>query len=317
MFKIINHYRKLTFEEKTIFMTRFSILLNIVLAVGKFILAFFKGIFFFVAGLVNVFITIAKLECYLGVKKGKDEQAFKEHNFMIGLFLLASGLQYGIYMARLIFSNVETANYGMMLGIGIACVSFIELAVAIRGLFNAIGKGHYYRNIKLINLCSALTAIALTEMALMSFASETDSRFIDGIFGLVVGFFIILIAIFVFVAPKYSILDREHNVYRKINGSIEEQVFKIELTHSKFYANYYYEGQIKDNIVDGRIQKGKSPIWKWNIWILILVFTLSEILIFPYAFIAFINYFKNGRLIDHLDKKMLELGYEKIRESEE
>ena len=56
---------------------------------------------------------------------------------------------------------------------------------------------------------------------------------------------------------------------------------------------------------------------KWNIWIKILVFTLSEILIFPYAVGALVSYFKNGKLVSHLDKKMAEIGYIKIRESEE
>ena len=313
---LIDRYRKFSFEERTIFMTRFSILFNALMAIGKIFLAFFQGIFFFVAGFVNIFIMIAKLECYIGVKE-QDDKKFNEHNLMIGLFLISAGLQYAIYMTRLLFHNVSGSNYGMVLGICIACVSFVELAVAIKGCFNAVGKGHYYRNIKLINLCSALTAIALTEMALMGFASDMDSSFIDGLFGLVVGGIIILIGVFIFVAPKFSILDREHNIYKKNDGQIDDQEFKIELTKSKFYAPYYYEGTIKNKIVDDRIKKGRSPIWQWNIWLLILVFTLSEILIFPYAIGALVNYFKNGALVKKLDHKMMELGYQKIQESEE
>lgn len=313
---LINTYRNFSFEEKTIFTTKFSIVFNAVLGIAKFILAFFQGIFFFVAGFINIFVMIAKLECYIGVKEQEDK-TFEEHNFMIGLFLIFAGLQYAIYMGRLLFSDVPTAQYSMFLGIVIACVSFVELGVAIKGCFNSVGKGHYYRNIKIINLASALTAIVLTEIALMSFAAEGDSRIIDGTFGLAVGAINILLGIFIMVAPKVSILDREHNVYKAIDTSISNQEFKIELTHSKFYGNYYYEGYIKDGIVDGRIKKGKSPIWKWNIWIKILVFTLSEILIFPYAGGALVSYFKNGKLVSHLDKKMEELGYIKIRESEE
>ena len=313
---LINTYRIFSFEEKTIFTTKFSIVFNAVLAIAKFILAFFQGIFFFVAGFINIFVMIAKLECYIGVKEQEDK-TFEEHNFMIGLFLIFAGLQYAIYMGRLIFSDVPTAQYSMFLGIVIACVSFVELGVAIKGCFNSVGKGHYYRNIKIINLASALTAIVLTEIALMSFAAEGDSRIIDGTFGLAVGAINILLGIFIMVAPKVSILDREHNVYKAIDTSISNQEFKIELTHSKFYGNYYYEGYIKDGIVDGRIKKGKSPIWKWNIWIKILVFTLLEILIFPYAGGALVSYFKNGKLVSNLDKKMEELGYIKIRESEE
>ena len=72
--------------------------------------------------------------------------------------------------------------------------------------------------------------------------------------------------------------------------------FAIQLTYSKYYANYYYKGVQSGNLVDGRIVKGKTPIWKWNIWLLIIVMILSEILIFPYAIGALVFYFKNGKL---------------------
>ena len=68
MLKIINQYRGLSFEDKTIFTTRLSILINFVLGIGKAILSIFFGIFFLVAAIVNFFITLTKLDCYLGIK---------------------------------------------------------------------------------------------------------------------------------------------------------------------------------------------------------------------------------------------------------
>ena len=70
---LINTYRNFSFEEKTIFTTKFSIVFNAVLGIAKFILAFFQGIFFFVAGFINIFVMIAKLECYIGVKEQEDK----------------------------------------------------------------------------------------------------------------------------------------------------------------------------------------------------------------------------------------------------
>lgn len=315
--ELISKYRSLTFENKTIFTTKFSIGFNLLLAIGKFILAIvFKNVFFFVAGVLNIFFLVSKLECYLGIKKPLS-MPFKKRNFLIGMFLYFAGLQYIIYMGRMLYADVELMSYNMFLGISIACVSFVELAIAIKGCFNSFGKGHYYRNIKLINLCSAFTAIVLTEVALMSFAFEGDSKTIDGIFGVAVGAFILLISIFIFVAPRVSILDREHNVYRSINevNALQEEI-KIQLTFSKYYRNHYYVAKKEGNIIDGHLIQGKSPLHNWNIYIKILVIVLSEILIFPYAVGALVFYFKNGSLIKKLDDKMEKMGYEKIIEKE-
>ena len=313
MLKIVNHYRSLSFEEKTIFTTRISILINALLAAGKFLLSFFFGVFFLVAAVVNVFIMGSKLQCYLG-ERYPHKKTFEYRNKMIGVFLLLAGLQYAIYMGRMIFTDVEVMKYDMILGISVACVAFVELAIAIKGCFNSFGKGHYYRNIKLISLCSALTAIVLTEVALTSFAAETDTRVMDGLFGMIVGAIIVLIAIYIFIAPRVSIVDREHNVYTLKEGftKIEEDEVKVQLTNSKFYGDYIYVGKVDGNTVDGHIVKGKSPILKWNIYVKILIIVLSEILIFGYAFGALVFHFKCRNIINKLDVIMLEKGYEKV-----
>lgn len=313
MLKIVDHYRSLSFEEKTIFTTRISILINATLAIGKFLLSFFFGVFFLVAAIVNVCIMASKLECYLG-ERYPHKKTFEYRNKMIGVFLLFAGLQYAIYMGRMIFTDVEVMKYDMILGISVACVSFVELAIAIKGCFNSFGKGHYYRNIKLISLCSALTAIVLTEVALTSFAAETDTRLLDGLFGMIVGAIIVLISIYIFIAPRVSIVDREHNVYKLKEGfdKIEDEEIKIQLTHSKFYGDYTYVGKVDGNMIDGHIIKGRSPIFDWNIYVKILIIVLSEILIFGYAFGALVFHFKCRKIIDDLDAIMLEKGYEKI-----
>lgn len=311
MKKLVHDYRKLSFEERTLFNARFSIVFNAILALAKFILAIFNGIFFVITGIVNIFILISKLECYLGVKY-PHKKTFKFRNNMIGIFLILAGIQYTIYMARLIFTNVDVMSYGQMLGICIALISFIEMGVAIKGCFNAYGKGHYYRNIKLINLCSAFTAIVLTEIAIMSFASEESSRLIDGIFGVSVGAIIIFIGVFVLIAPKISIVDNEHNTYKLKEGyasKFDTDTIELKLTNSRFYGDFYYVAKINKDDVDGHIIKGKSPIFKWNIYVKIIVIILSEILIFPYAIGAFVFYFKNAKLVKKLDSIMLENNY--------
>lgn len=314
MKNIVKHYRTLTYKEKLVFMTMFSIVLNFILAIGKIILSFFNGVFFLVAGIVNILILISKLQCYLGVKK-PNKKSFKYRNNMISIFLSLAGIEYGIYMARLVFTDVSVMDYSAWLSINIALVSFVEMGFAIYGCFKTYGIGHYYRNIKLINMCSALTAMCLTEVALTSFASEVDTRVIDGILGMSVGFVIVLIALFIYLAPIFSIVDKEYNVYKKQEKSdtINTETIEIKLTNSKFYGDYLYVGKVKDDIIEGHIVKGKTPIWKYNIYIKITMIVLSEILIFPYAIGALVFYFKNYKVIDKLDKIMENKGYKKIK----
>lgn len=315
---IIQKYRNLSFEAKTIFMTKYSIWSNGFLVFFKWIIAIFlKNVFFFVAGVVNLFILISKLECYLGITQ-PQKKSFQYRNRMIGCFLILSGLQYAIYMGRLIYSNIRPMNYGLFLAIAIAFVSFIEMGSAIYGCFKSYGKGHYYRNIKLINLCSALTAMVLTEVAITSFSTKMDTSQISGFFGIGIALIMIFIAIFIFVAPKISIVDKEHNIYQKISNQsfIQTKEVFIQLTFSKLYGNYFYKAILDKNIIDGHIIKGKNPVLFWNKFLLVILIILSEILIFPYAIGAFIFYFKNAKLIQKLDQKMLELGYHKINSKE-
>lgn len=317
MNRIIKKFKSLSFEERTVFSAEFSIIFNAILAIGKIILSIFQGIFFMVAGILNILFLISKLECFMGVKY-PHKKTFRYRNIATGVFLILAGIQYAIYMGRMIYANIEPVNYGGFLSVCIATVAFVEMAIAIIGCFKVYGKGHYFRNLKIINLCSAMTAIVLTEVALMTFASETDSRLISGIFGLVVGIIISILGIFIIIAPKISIVDREHNIYKVINHkNIVSEKLEIKLTNSKFYGNYYYKASVNGDIVDGHIVKKKSPIAKWNIYIKILVIVLSEILIFPYAVGALVYYFKNAKLIDKLDSKMTSLGCVKIKESEE
>lgn len=322
MKSFIHKYKNFSFEERTIFSAKFSIIFNTILGISKIILSFFKGVFFLVAGVLNIFILMAKLECYLGVSHS-HKKTFKYRNNFTGVFMILAGVQYAIYMGRMLYADVDLTNYGVYLSIGIATVSFIEMAVAVIGCFKVNGKGHYYRNLKVINLCSAMTSIVLTEVALMTFASDSDPRLINGIFGLVVGLLISILGIFIIIAPKVSINDHEHNVYKIVDFSKMEETIKtnkiisLQLTNSKYYRNLYYEATIVDDIIDGHINKGKWPIKEYNIFLLILLITLSEILIFPYAFFAVVNYFKNSKVIKKLDYMMSDMGCVKIESGDD
>ena len=145
----LKKYRALSFEDRTIFNTKFSVIFNMIMAYGKILLGFFFGFFFFIAGMVNMCLGMSKLECYWGIRR-TARRSFRYRNRFIGITIIIAGAGYAIYMTRLLLSSAEIMKYNEILAIMIAFVSFVELAIAIKGCFNSYGKGHYYRNIKLI-----------------------------------------------------------------------------------------------------------------------------------------------------------------------
>ena len=115
--------------------------------------------------------------------------------------------------------------------------------------------------------------------------------------------------------PLYvGTVDKEYNIYLSTadHKPILDNQIRIKLTNSKIYRNYVYLGNVSKNKIEGHIIQEKSPIWSWNIYILILVIVLSEILIFPYAIGALVFHFKCRNIIYELDSIMLGHGYQKI-----
>lgn len=318
MNQLIAKYRSLPYEEKMLYTTRASLGMNLLLGTGKILFGLFFGFVFIIAGSFNIFMFLAKLECLLGIKTNK--RTFEKRNTLISIFLFIASVIYIFYMGRMILFDVKTYNYTMLLGIMIALVAFIELGVAIYGLFRVKKSGHYYRNIKIINFCSALTAIVLTQVAILSFTGTEGVNQLNGLSGVIAGVCALLLSIYIYFAPRVSIIDREYNVYKiaqkEKNNIIDFNVNKgdICLKESKIYGNYIYLYSLKEDLVEGHVMKTKGFWSGLNIYIKILLIVLSEILIFVYAIGRLVYFFRTLRLIEELDEIMIKNGFEKVNE---
>lgn len=313
--KLIDNFKQMTKIERASLTTKFSIILNITLGVSKFVLSIFCGVFFLFASIINIFGAISKIICTKGMQEKIEKEKFNKRNTFIGVSLFIIGIAYVIYMTRMLLNDVNIMSYDMILGIIVAVVSFSELGLAIIGIFGIGEHGHYYRNLKIINLATAVMAISHTEVAIMSFAHDGDPRFINALCGLIAGAFVCFLSLFIFFGPKFSILDKKVRTYKLIDKSkrLIENNIRIDITNSKFYSNYYYVAVVKHNKVKGVIKKDKNPLRKWNIVLLIFVIILSEILIFPYLIGWVIFLLRTPSFIKRLDKKMFNLGYEPFK----
>lgn len=308
-------FKHFTYEKRTEYLTLYSVLINGLLAIAKFTLAYIfrdsGGGFFAISAIVTLFMLISRLVAYNGIRS-KENMELK--TFAIFLFLLTSALVYILYMIRLFYFDSMHIDYPMPLGITITFVAFLELSISIRALFTVRGRGHFYRDVKMINLCSAILAIVLAQISLLSFSTEnSDANVWDGIAGLVAGGLIIIIAVFILISPRISIVDRGKRSYKR------DEDFKpipndIVLLKGIIYGRCYYSYEIDGDVLKGQIIREKSPFNKLKWYFKLLIITFSVVIVIPYLIGAIINYFIVGYTPVMLDQYMNENGYTLIEE---
>lgn len=91
--KIKEIYSNFKKEDKLFKMTTIcSLSINLLIGLGKWILAIFSGIVFFISGVVNILMGLAKLVCYIGLMNSDID--FKKRNLIVSILVFASGLEY-------------------------------------------------------------------------------------------------------------------------------------------------------------------------------------------------------------------------------
>lgn len=309
---LFNKFRSLSFEKKTLFMTEMSMGLQVLFALGKFILAFYKGALFFVAGIVTVFAILAKLETCLGIVY-PTRRSLEFRNNTTSLFVCLMGILYSVYMSRLLYTDLEIRSYGTFVGVAIIGISIFEFIFAIYGCFRAYGKGHYFRNAKLIDLCLAITALVLTEIAITSFFETDITRILDGIFGVVGGVLIVIIGIYMYCAPKLTIEEHKYNIYIvPFNNLKQYDRVKVQLSESKIYGNYVYEGLVIGDQIEGVIKKERSPIASYSFFLRFILTIVIILLIVPYALGSLFFHLQGPKIVRKLDSYMVNKGYIKV-----
>ena len=222
-------------------------------------------------------------------------------------------------MSRMFFIERRIKNNGLLYVVLLAFISFCELGFAIAGLFRTKNKGHYYRNIKIVNFCVALIAILTTQMSILSMESETGIVSIANAYsGIGVGIFIALCAVYVLIAPKTSIIDREHNKFvlndtdKNLLIDMQGKTVELLLCRSFIYGDYIYKATIENNTVEGDIVQGRS-LWKrMHILCKIICYILFEILIFVWLIGRGILFLRSVNLPRRLEKKMQNNGFEAV-----
>lgn len=204
------NYPKLQKENQETLRTWMSMAGNFLLAICKFIMgcATASG-FLCVSALYSCLIGVAKRQ-YISCKRQEENPTLIQQSFFrIGMAVLLAGMVYGVYMGRLIIYPPK-AYFHISVGIFIAFFCFIDIGIAAYSLINIptskigtlllLGK-------RLASLAFALPAIVMVQIDINSFVNGKDLSYYDGIFGVVVGFIIVVIGLGMMCYAKYSFIE--------------------------------------------------------------------------------------------------------------
>ncbi len=193
-----------------------AMIINFGSAAFKIIAAFYISSYFLVvSSFYSLGIGLTLQLFFRGVNQSKLVQT-KEKKYVILIYmgLLISSIIYSFYMIRLFYIEVTEFNYGMLVSLGIAVVSFVELGIAIRGLV----KSYHLRDSlltarKTVTLTNAMVALVVTQSAIMTFATNDGSSYqmYSAISGISVGIMAILISSIMLVRHllmKHTPLDQ-------------------------------------------------------------------------------------------------------------
>lgn len=175
-----------------------SLIYNFVWAVCKIIFGVFSASYFFcISGASTLLFGFIK-KVYLKHFNNEDLNEKLGKSITIAILLIISSALFTFYMARLFFIN-EAKEYGMILSIAIATCSFTELGFALYNFYQAKKTNDtLLQSFRGCSLASSCFALVLTQVALLS-ACETPSNTYNGITGVILGSFSILIGVYLLI----------------------------------------------------------------------------------------------------------------------
>lgn len=199
--ELIASYYALSYKDRTIVTSKLSVLYYFISAIVRLTLGFiFKSIFFIIGGFYVVGLGLIKVTYLYSNREDKTKE--RKYYLIMNIILLISCVIYVLTTLNY-FSKPDQYNYGLIISIGIAAFGFVDLTIAIIGLFRTTKeKDLMFIGIKLVSLTSALTSLALTQSALLTttgFSNNIDNTLFVGTGGLFFGLLNIIVCCIMFV----------------------------------------------------------------------------------------------------------------------
>jgi len=311
MRNFIKKFFGMKYEERMVLTAAVTVFFGFFVAVGKIAIGIFSDYLLCAVGAFNLMLAVAKLICVRGAKK-----EFGKRNASVAACLFFGGVFYALYMILSLVNPAPPREYSLTVSVSIAAVAFAEMGVSIFGLVRTRRKGHAYRALKIIGFITALTALLTAQIALLAFTGADEAAAYNNYTGIGIACITVLLALFIFFAPRFSTVGRERNRFRLIDGTqnklvdMERRETEILLHKSRIYGNTVFRAEITGNVVDGLIEK-ESGVWKrLNVFVKILCIILSEILIFVWAGGYAVHFVRTVNMPGKLKQRMAENGFD-------
>lgn len=163
---------------------------NVFVGVGKLTLGIVSLSFFTcVSALYTFGMVIAKCCALAGILKSKTQNEQYRYYTLSGIILIITSLLYMGYSVRL-FLAPATGAYHIYTALAIAAFTFAEIGINVRGVVvERKSATPLIHAIKMLNLASSLICLALTQAAILSFASAEVGTHpaANGLMGLLMG----------------------------------------------------------------------------------------------------------------------------------
>ena len=208
---MLKKIRNLDKKDRTMYILRFTLTINIILAIVKYILAFtLPSMWFFVNAL---FLTVLSISRFFSIKdyriirlsKGKIENkkiGYKNY-LRNGVLLIFLGLMYFFVSVYIYYKGTNT-NMHEYLTYLVALNAFWSISWAIYGMIKYKKNNNpILKSVKMTNFAYALTSIVLTQVTLLdTFGPGYDLSKINSYTGMGVSLIIAIIGLSMIIGIK-------------------------------------------------------------------------------------------------------------------
>jgi len=206
--KIIQKYKNLEKNDRTMLILLFTTTANILLAIIKFIFAVtIPSLWFFVNACFLAVLSISRFFSIRNYGKRRnitDDKIRKEigyknylHN---GILLIILGIMYFFVSVYMYYKGTNTTMHEYLTYL-VALNAFWSISLSIYGMVKYKRKSSpILKSVKITNFANSLTSIVLTQVVLLdTYASEFDLAEVNGYTGIAVAIVIITMGLYMII----------------------------------------------------------------------------------------------------------------------
>lgn len=211
MKKIVKNIKNLEKKDRTMLLLIFTTIVNILLAVIKFIFAvtlpslwFFVNSCFLAVLSISRFFSIRSYGKRRNTKEEKEKKKIGYKNYLHnGVLLILLGILYFFVSVYMYYKGTNTTMHEYLTYL-VALNAFWSIGWSIYGMVKYKRKSSpILKSVKLTSFANALTSIVLTQVVLLdTYASEYDLSKVNGYTGMVVSLAIVIIGLYMIINIK-------------------------------------------------------------------------------------------------------------------